>query len=433
MVLFYDTFHRRPRMAAVHAALAHLRREPLSDSRIADHFNQCCCNAQHLWRERLLPPLVTLRLFVLQILHGNTAINHLRQLSGVDFAAASYCEARERLPLVALSSLLEQFVHWAQDLALPLKTIGQRVLIVDSSSFSMSDLQELRDHFGLPPSTKLGIGYPVAKLLALLDAATGMFISMLALPLFVHDMRHVVRLHSMLRCGDILLGDRAFCSFAHVALLNAGGVFACFRLHQRRKTTKTRGVERWHRDRKPPVWMTEQQWFSLPKWIEVRIVRYAITAKGYRTRHIALATTLLDEHAWPDQKLAELYGRRWEIETCFDHLKTTMGMNVLKCRSIEGVQKELAVYLLVYNLVRLQMLRHAQQHKVSVSRVSFVDALRWVCCRMLGLSGVDDLLINPRRPGRREPRVIRRRMKEYNLMKRTREALKTSETFGESR
>ena len=415
------------------ALLARLRREPFADLPIAKLLDQLCRDQHHVWRDTLLAPLVTLRLFALQILHGNTSITHLRQLSGVDFAPASYCEARQRLPLTVLTALLGQVVHWAEQQAAPLCNLAGRVFIVDGSSFSMSDTAPLRQHFGLPGSTQVGVGYPVAKLLGLLDVASGLFVRMLALPLFVHDMRHVVRLHAMLRPGDVLLGDRAFCSYAHVALLNSAGVFACFRLHQRRKATRRRGLERWWRSNKPPAWMTHQQWLALPQHIDVRIVRYTIKARGIRTRHVALATTLLDRRTWPDGKLAELYGRRWEIETCFDHLKTTMRMNVLKCQSVDGVLKELAVYLLVYNLVRLAMLRHARVCGVEVARVSFADALRWLCCRMLGLAGVAALLINPARPGRRDPRVIRRRLKEYNLMKRPRAELKCSETFGENR
>ena len=110
-----------------------------------------------------------------------------------------------------------------------------------------------------------------------------------------------------------------------------------------------------------------------------------------------------------------------------------MRMNVLKCRNVDGVLKELAIYLLVYNLIRLMMLRYAREHGVCVARVSFIDALRRLCCRMLGLSGANMLLINPYRPGRREPRVIRRRLKEYNLMKRPRAQLKCMETYGENR
>jgi hypothetical protein len=179
--------------------------------------------------------------------------------------------------------------------------------------------------------------------------------------------------------------------------------------------------------------MTPQQWLTLPRSIDVRIVRYTIKARGMRTRQVALATTLLDEHAWPDAKLAALYGQRWEIETCFDHLKTTMRMNVLKCQSTDGVLKELAIYLLVYNLVRLAMLRHARVCGVAAGRVSFIDAMRWLCCRMLGLPGVAHLLINPDRPGRREPRMLRRRRQGYAMMKRPRAELKCSENFGENR
>lgn len=420
-------------MAGIVCALGRLRREPFADLRIATHLDQLCKQACHVWRDRLLTPLLTLRLFALQVLHGNTSIAHLRQLSGIDFAPASYCEARQRLPLEVLTALLERMAGWIERLATPLRSIGQRVLVVDSSSFSMSDSSELREHFGLPPSTQVDIGYPVSKLLGLLDLASGLFVRMLALPLFVHDMRHVVRLHAALRSGDILLGDRAFCSYAHIALLNAAGVFACFRLHQRRKITKRCGIQRWYRPDQPPAWMLPGQWLMMPAWIDVRLASYTVKAKGRRTRHIVLATTLLDQRLWPDAKLAELYGRRWEIETCLNHLKTTMRMNVLKCQSVDGVLKELAVYLLVYNLVRLIMLQYAHEHGVAPGRVSFADALRWLCCRMLGLAAVASLLINPDRPGRREPRVIRRRIKEYNLMKRPRAELKRTGDWGDNR
>jgi hypothetical protein len=420
------------------AALGRLRREPFADLGIGDQLDQLCRSAGHVWRRTLLTPMATLRLFMLQVLHGNTSIAHVRQLCGVGFAPASYCQARQRLPPGVLRGLLGRMIRWAEEerLASSSSPAGPRVLVVDGSSFSMSDTPALRQHFGLPPGVRPGVGYPVAKLLGLLDAATGLFVEMLALPLFVHDVSRVARLHATLRAGDVLLGDRAFCSYAHVALLNAAGVFACFRLHQRRKTTARRGVDRWRRGQQPPVWMTAAQWAALPEWIDVRIVRYTIAARGHRTRHVTLATTLMDESLWPEAKLAEWYGRRWEIETCFDHLKTTMRMNVLKCQSVEGVLKELAVYLIVYNLVRLAMLRQSLRRTGDVrcvGEISFADAMRFVCCRMLGLGGVERLLLNPRRPGRRAPRVVRRRPKEYNLMKRPRAELKSLQTYGENR
>jgi hypothetical protein len=250
--------------------------------------------------------------------------------------------------------------------------------------------------------------------MGLLDLATGMFVSLLALPLFTHDMRGVFSLHPMLQTGDILLGDRAFCSFCHFVLLNARGVFGCMRLHQRRKE-KTSGISRWKKPAKMPQWMDLAQWALMPKFIDVRIVRYTIARRGYRTRHVMIATTL-DQASWPDEKIAELYGHRWQIETCFNHLKTTMKMNVLRCQTVEGVKKELAVYLAGYNLVRLAMLKAAQEQRVSPDRISFIDAQRWLLARMLGLPGVGKLIVNPDRRGRSQLRVIRRRLKKYTLL-----------------
>jgi hypothetical protein len=403
-------------MAEISHVLARLKRDPIADLPIAAHLPQLLRENAAVWRERLLPPLVTLRLFLIQVLSGNCAIAALRQLAGFDFAPSSYSEARDRLPLALLQSLLH-WMHEQAERSLGLvKTIGQRVLIVDSSTYSMPDTDELRGHFGMPACAREGVGYPMAKLMGLLDAATGMFVSLLALPLFQHDMRGVIGVHPMLRAGDILLGDRAFCSFAHFALLQARGVFACVRLHQRRKTAKGNGVQRWHKTGKAPAWMKPEGFARLPKFLDVRIVRYTVEQKGYRTKHVIVATTLMDEALWPDEKIADLYGQRWAIETCFDHLKTTMKMNVLRCTTVERVMKELAVYLAVYNLVRLEVLRAARRQKVSPWRVSFVDALRWLLARALGLEGVEHLIVNPDRKGRRQLRVIRRRMKEYDLL-----------------
>ena len=412
---------------AVAQVLARLRREPLGDDLpIAGRLDQLCNDCGHDWRDRLLTPLMTLRLFLLQVLHGNASIAHLRQLSGLDFAPGSYCEARQRLPLEVILGLLGDLVQWAeQHVRCDRRLIGPRVLVVDGSSFSTADTSELRRHFGLWPGGKEGVAYPMGKLLGLLDAATGLFVQVLAFPVLVHDLSRIVELHPSLRAGDVLLGDRAFCSFAHFALLAGRGVFACCRLHQARKAGHgKRGVQRWVKGDKPPAWMTPEQYALLPAWIDVRLVSYRVNRRGFRSRQVTVATTLLDETAWPDDRLAALYGRRWEIETCFGHLKTTLKMNVLKCRSVEGVQKELAMYLLAYNLVRLAMLRSAHDQGVEVNRVSFADAMRWLAARLLGLEGVAKLLVNPRRPGRWELRVIRGRPKAYDWLIRPRAEVK---------
>jgi hypothetical protein len=402
-------------MAQVSSVLARLKRDPVADLPIAACVEQLCCQCDLVWRERRLPPLVTLRLFLIQILQGNCPISALRQLSGIPFAVSSYCESRGRLPLQVLQLLLHQLHEHAAGTMDVAWKIGQRVLIVDGSSYSMPDTPDLASHFHLPPGTLLGVGYPVGKLMGLLDTATGMFVELLALPLFQHDMRCVIGVHPMLRPGDILLGDRAFCSFAHFCLLQARGVFPCMRLHQRRKN-QSRGLQRWKKPRKAPAWMDASQFTGLPAFIDVRIVRYTIARRGYRTHHVLTATTLMDEVLWPDEKIAELFGHRWTIETCFNHLKTTMKMSVLRCKTLEGVKKELAVYLIAYNLVRLAMLKAAAAQGVNAARISFVDAMRWLAAVMLGLRGVSLLIVNPDRRGRCQLRVIRRRLKEYDLL-----------------
>jgi hypothetical protein len=410
--------------AGISRALARLRREPLADLPTTAPLDQWLaeCGVRG-WRDRLLTPLVTLRLFVTQVLHGNCAITALRQLAGIDFAKSSYSEARSRLPLMALQSLLK----WLQDRAARTMVVpatvrallGRRVLIADGSNYTVADTPELRRHFRLPAGVTPGVGYPMGKLMGLLDVATGLFVELLALPLFQHDMRGVIGLHPMLRAGDILLADRAFGTFAHLCLLARRGVFACMPLHQRRKNTAP-GTARWSKPIEIPAWMNAAEFASLPDHLDVRLVRHDVARKGFRTRHLMIVTTLTHVTLWPDERIAALYGQRWDIETCFDHLKTTMGMNALRCRTVDGVRKELAVYLAVYNLVRLAVLRAARAQGVSPRHVSFVDAMRWLAARLLGLAGVDRLIVNPERAGRSQLRVIRRRYKQYDLLRKPR-------------
>jgi hypothetical protein len=409
-------------MANIACALTRLRREPWADFPLGQHLDQLCDQCRHVWRDRMLTPLVTLRLFVLQILHGNTSMTHLRQLSGADFSPGSYCEARGRLPLEILQGLLAIVASRArQGCAI---AAGPRLWVVDSSNFSMGDFEGLGKQFGYPPRVKKGIGYPGAKILGLMDLATGLFVKMVTLPLLAADLSGIVQVHPLLQAGDLLVGDRLYCAYVHLALLQARGVFACARLTQNRR--KTLGIQQWYRPGKKEAspWMSLKQFLRLPQSITVRVVRYTVTHKGFRSREIFIATTLLDKQAWPDEKLAELYGQRWQIETCFNHLKTTMKMNVLKGQSLDIVLKELTVYLLVYNLVRLAMLKAAAVQNVNVWRISFADACRWSACQILGLTGVAKLVVNPVRPGRFEPRVVRRRPKQHRLMTKPRKLLK---------
>jgi hypothetical protein len=144
----------------------------------------------------------------------------------------------------------------------------------------------------------------------------------------------------------------------------------------------------------------------------LREVRDHISTPGFRTRQIILVTTLLDAAIYRVADLAELYRQRWQIDTSLAHLKTTMQMDVLHCQTVPGVLKELTVFAIVYNLVRMGMCQSAMLQFISLERISFLDALRWLGGPSTGIP-VGALIVNPLRPHRVEPRVKKRRPKSF--------------------
>jgi Transposase DDE domain len=425
--------------------------EELSPQAIA----QACRDVGTKWYESALNPVVTIQIFFVQILYGNTACEHLTHLTGLSFTAAAYCKARMRVPLGALHLLLERCVEGLQQETFGAERwLGHRVFYADGSSFSMPDTPQLEAHFGQHGQQRPGCGFPTAHWLVLLHAGTGMITKMLAAPLRTHDMAGVAELHPELHAGDVLVADRGFCSYAHLALLCQRGVHTLLRIHQRTIVDFTPGrahvhpcrgkadcklgkprsrwIERlsqndqiveWFKPLDQPEWMSHEQYAALPESLVVRELRYTIHEKGFRSREITLVTTLVEPACYPLADLAKLYHQRWEIETNFAHLKTTMKLDVLKCKTVEGVLRELQVFALIYNMVRQVMLAAAHRQGVDVRRISFVDALRWLQSASPG-DALPKLVVNPLRPGRIEPRVRKRRPKEYPLMSKPRKQLK---------
>ena len=172
-----------------------------------------------------------------------------------------------------------------------------------------------------------------------------------------------------------------------------------------------------------PAWMSEAEYAALPESIVVRELRYRIEVPGFRTREVTLVTTLLDAEAYPADALAELYVTRWRVEENLKSLKQTMKMDVLKCMTVDGVLKELTMYAMAYNLVRVTMGEAAVRQGVVADRVSFIDALRWLRGAEEG-EEMPELVVNPQRPGRYEPRVKKRRPKQYPWMKKPRAELR---------
>lgn len=410
----------------IRAALSHVKAQMAS--RLPVDVDQLARASGHDWRERMLGPAATVWFFALQILHGNCAISALRHLGNLPTQASSYCAARMKLPLQLFTQLFDAVSRMAAVTSENGASLlnGRRVLLGDATSFSMPDTIELRRHFGYPAGQREGCGFPIGKLLGVIDALSGAVMMALCCPLFTHEAREMLALHPLLRKGDILVADRAFCSYAQIALLMRHGVDAVMRLHQRRPVRWAKDhLEVWTRPLKRPDWMNEAMWLSLPEQLTIRIVRYIVPRKGCRTRVVYVATTLLDPLAYPPETIMRLYGHRWNIETCFNQLKTHAKMNALKSKTVEGVLKELIMYLIVWNLVRMTMAKFAERAGVSVWRVSFIDAMRWLCALLQAPRPMTmRLLLNPDRPDRWEPRKLKRRMKEYDLLKEPRQNLK---------
>lgn len=420
----------------------------------ATMIERICRQLGYRWRERLLGPAATVHAFLLQVLHGNTACDHLPHLMGRRFTGEAYVQARARLPLALFERLLtaicdalgacrDESARW----------LGHRVWLLDGSGCSMPDTPELQQAFGQPGQQAAGCGFPVAHLLTLFHASSGLLQRVLVAPLRTHDMAGVRPMHAELAAGDVVLADRGFCSYVHLALLARATMHGVFRAHQRTLVSfrigrmhsppfgpyqNIQGLPRsqWiarlgERDQlvryfKPsvrPRWMSVEDFQLLPEALVVRELRYRVPRRGYRTREVTLVTTLVDAERYPAQELAGLYASRWRIETNLRHLKQTLNLDVLRSKTAVGVHKELRMIALAYNLVRLVMLRSARQQGAPIERISFIDALRWLTTAGQG-PPLDALIVLPLRPGRVEPRVLKRRPKEYDLMNRSRAVLR---------
>lgn len=387
----------------VRAALRRIQAE-LAQVLDAAQITAVCREAGYQFRRRLLDPITTIHLFVIQILNGNFAVARLKEFTDKDFSEAAYCKARGRLPLKVLQTLLQRIgAALRSTIDDAGRWRGHRTFHVDGSAFSMPDTPALQKEFGQPGGQRSGCGFPVAHMLALFHAGTGFLLKVLTAPLRTHDMAQAALVHPELQEGDVLIGDRGFCSFVHLALLLGRKLHGVFRAHQkqivnfrpkrayngpgRKPRKKGRPSSRWlkqlgvrdqlveyFKPKRRPEWMSQEDYTALPAALVVRELRYQVP-RGRRTREVTLVTTLLDANLYPTKDVAELYGQRWGIEINLRHLKQTMKMDVLHCETVNGVLKELTVFALVYNLVRAVMYEASQRQKVPVERISFADAL----------------------------------------------------------
>jgi hypothetical protein len=361
---------------------------------------------------------------------------------------AAYCRARDALAADGLQKAVE---HIAQALDTGVSDehlwLGRQVHVVDGTGIALPDTEANQDDYPQPSQQKPGCGFPVLRLVAFMTLTTGAVSRYRLGNLHDHEQRLFQELRRSLKAGTVVLGDRNFGTFANLVLLKQQRADGVFRRHQARgagvDTLKRLGQDdalvRWrapHHYR--PPWLDAS--VDLPQTIVVREVRFQVAQPGFRTQSVTLVTTLLDAQSYPAEALAELYLRRWRMELWLRDIKITMDMDMLRTKTPARVRAELAMFLVGYNLIHTVMFDAAKMSEVRLEQLSFKSALvrfgLW--CARLGhgtrlvvwLRGYPAMLqdlardLNPNRPGRCEPRVVKRRPKPFPRMQQPRQILR---------
>jgi Transposase DDE domain len=407
-------------------------------------------------RQRLFTLRLTCECFLWQMLKPRTACREVvRQVQAVvclqgngpvEAGASAYIQARQRLPQECLEGVLAATARAAEQRASSSSYLqGRPVKAVDGSSVQLPDTAANQKEYPQPSGQKPGCGFPVLKLVVLFSLASGALLEAVTGNLRQHDLRLFQRLWECLKAGDILLGDRAWGDYVTLAGLPRQGVDVVARLHQARKLDFRKASQRlghhdgvfvWRKGLQQSTILTPEQWAALPAQIQVRIIRFTAVCRGFRAQRLTLVTTLLDAQLYPVAELIALYLRRWRLELCLRDVKTTLGLERLRCQSPAMVRKELLAALIAHNLVRCVMAEAARSYDAELERLSFkgtVDALRQYSAviaqaptqrlkRKLWLDLLRAVARDPvpSRPGRTEPRAVKQRPKPFPLLNRPR-------------
>ena len=393
-------------------------------------------------RERLLPPTETLAMFMAQAMNADrscqNAINEFSArrvnggLSACSASTGAYCRARKRLPQEMVSSLV-CFTGQAMTSSVPPAGTwrGRPVRLVDGTTVSMADTPENQAVFPQSRSQKPGLGFPICRLLAMFCLSSGAVLDAAISATLGKGTDEQTLLRSLLdrlEAGSVLIGDAFFPTYFLLAELKRRGVDGIFEQHGSRHLSTdfrcgSRLGERDHvieyeKPKLKPSWMTEVDYAQAPDRLTVRELHV-----GGKT----LVTTLLCAKQAPKNELKLLYRRRWQVELDFRHLKTTMGMDVLSSKSPAMAVKEIWVHLLAYNLIRRMMLQAARIEGVQPHLLSFKHALQLCIAWRHAVTHLDSNAANlllcliarrrvGKRPGRIEPRAIKRRPKPFPLL-----------------
>lgn len=403
-------------------------------------------------------PLVTFYAFLAQVLGGDGSCRQATSLllawqglggkeeGSVD--TGPYCKARQKLPDALPAELARQVAKDLRQRQAPGTLLqGRPIKIVDGSTSSMPDTPENQAEYPQAHTQKPHLGFPLLRFVVVLCLGCGVALNAALGPYLGKQTGETAllrRLDEDFTQGDIVLGDRYFCSWWQIACLLGRGVDCLFRMHQLRRidfrTGRRLGPQDhevvWKKPAQPPEWMDRQEYDALPAELTIRQLRCRVAEKGFRVRELVLATTLLDAALYPAAELAEAFRARWHAELDLRAIKVAMRLDVLRCKTPAMVRSEFWMHLLAYNLVRSVMAQAAQRHDRLPRQLSFTAAVQLLrsfapllallaeemAMRMhalllcaLAREGVGD------RPDRYEPRAIKRRPKPHKLLNEPRE------------
>lgn len=349
----------------------------------------------------------------------------------------AYCRAKARLPLDQFAAGLVATAQAADRQAPDRRTQlqGRPLKAIDGSALTLSDTPKNRKAYP-PLQCADSPSFPMLRLVVLFSLLSGAISTLAYGSLGVSELALFGSLMRQLVAGDILLGDRGFGCYPVVALLQGLGVDFIGRTTRRvdgrrrhQRLAKNDWLIQWQKSATPSPWLSALQWAGLPAQMTLRAVKGRCWQKGFRVRQVTLVTTLLDPQLYPAHEILQAYLRRWRLEMCLDDLKTTLKLDTLRGRSPAMAHRELYTRLIAHNLIRCLAAQAATTHDVLLERISFkgsLDALRQfshalararskkkhrqLWAELLATLAAD---LVPERPGRREPRAVKRKKNKY--------------------
>ena len=363
--------------------------------------------------------------------------------------SSSYCQARARLPEQAIVQLARQVgQELDQHAAPPWLWKGRHVKIVDGSTVEMADTPESQAEYPQSSTQKKGLGFPQMRIVVLFSLAVATVLDWASGPCRgkkTGEQSLFRRIFGSLQPQDIVLGDRLYDSYRDIAVLKAGGVDSVLGKKQSRVVDFRKGRRLGPHDhiviwQKPKYdanrFDSYEEWKALPAQMEMREIKRVVRAPNGRRRTVILVTTLLDAELYPAHEVAGLFGQRWHCELDLRSLKQVLGMRRLRCESPAMARKELAVYMLGYNLVRVRMAQAATLHNAMLRRLSFTAAKTHIhnfaqpmkaagsATRASLEKDVLKAIASSKirhRPGRLEPRAVKKRQQKYSYLTKPRD------------